>query len=45
MVLPGVLQHLDLPDLRRCYEGRELLVEAPLRVAARPEQLPLRRGA
>ena len=45
MVLPGVLQQLDLPDLRRCYEGRELLVEAPLRVAARPEQLPLRRGA
>jgi hypothetical protein len=45
MVIPGVLQQLDLPDLRRCYEGRELVVEAPLRVAALREQLPLKRNA
>jgi hypothetical protein len=45
MILLGVLQHLDLPDLRECYAGRELVVEAPLRVAVRPEQLPLRRNA
>jgi hypothetical protein len=42
MALPGVLQQLDLPDLRQCYAGRELVVEAPLRVAAAPEQLPLK---
>ena len=41
LALPGVLQHLDLPDLRQCFAGRELLVDAPLRVAALPEQLPL----
>ena len=45
MILPGVLQHLDLPDLRQCFAGRELVVEAPLRVAALPEQLPLKRNA
>ena len=41
MALPGVLQHLDLPDLRQCFAGRELVVDAPLRVEALPEQLPL----
>ena len=40
----GVLQQLDLPDLRQCFEGRALAIEAPLR-AALPEQLPLRRSA
>jgi hypothetical protein len=45
MILPGVLQQLDLPDLRLCYAHRELVVETPLRVAALPEQLPLRRNA
>jgi cephalosporin-C deacetylase-like acetyl esterase len=45
MVIPGVLQQLDLPDLRQCFAGRDLRVEAPLRVAALPEQLPLRRNA
>jgi cephalosporin-C deacetylase-like acetyl esterase len=41
MALPGVLQHLDLPDLRQCFAGRELIVDAPLRVEALPEELPL----
>jgi cephalosporin-C deacetylase-like acetyl esterase len=45
MVVPGVLQPLDLPDLRQCFAGRVLRSEAPLRVAALPEQLPLRRNA
>jgi hypothetical protein len=45
MVVPGILQQLDLPDLRQCFAGRELRVEAPLRVAALPEQLPLKRNA
>jgi cephalosporin-C deacetylase-like acetyl esterase len=45
MVIPGVLQHLDLPDLRQCFAGRELRIESPLRVAALPERLPLRRNA
>jgi hypothetical protein len=40
-VIPGVLQHFDLPDLEQCFAGRELRIEAPLDVAARPEQLPL----
>jgi hypothetical protein len=35
---------LDLPDLRQCYADRELRVESTLRVAALPEQLPLRRN-
>ena len=43
--VPAVLQSFDLPDLRRCYAGRELRIEAPLRVPALPEQLPLRRNA
>ena len=43
--IPAVLQSFDLPDLRRCYAGRELRIEAPLRVPALPEQLPLRRNA
>jgi cephalosporin-C deacetylase-like acetyl esterase len=41
MALPGVLQHLDIPDLRQCFAGRELIVDAPLRVGAPPERLPL----
>jgi hypothetical protein len=41
MALPGVLQHLDLPDLRQCFAGRELVLDAPLRVEALPEDLPL----
>jgi hypothetical protein len=41
MALPGVLQHLDIPDLRQCFAGRELIVDAPLRVEAPPERLPL----
>jgi cephalosporin-C deacetylase-like acetyl esterase len=41
MALPGVLQDLDLPDLRQCFDGRELVLDEPLRVAALPEQLPL----
>ena len=45
MVIPGVLQHLDLPDLTQCFAGRELVVDTPLRVAALPEQLPLKRNA
>jgi dienelactone hydrolase len=44
LVLPGVLRSLDLPDLRQCYGGRDLRVESTLRVAALPEQLPLRRN-
>ena len=40
--MPGVLQHFDLPDLLPLFAGRELRVESPLPVAARPEQLPLR---
>src|SRR5262249_26393105 len=39
LAVPGVLQHLDLPDLEPLFEGRELRVEAPLPVAARPEQV------
>jgi hypothetical protein len=42
LAVPGVLQHLDLPDLEPLFEGRELRVEAPLPVAARPEQVPFR---
>lgn len=45
MVLPGVLQELDLPDLRQCFEGRELRIESYLRVPALPAQLPLKRNA
>ncbi|HEX2185551.1 MAG TPA: acetylxylan esterase, partial [Chloroflexota bacterium] len=45
MVIPGVLQHVDLPDLRQCFAGRDLRLEAPLRVAALPEALPLKRNA
>ena len=45
MVLPGVLQHVDLPGLRQCYAGRELVIESTLRVAALPAQLPLKRNA
>jgi cephalosporin-C deacetylase-like acetyl esterase len=45
MVLPGVLQQVDLPDLRQCYEGRALTVGSVLRVAALPAQLPLKRNA
>ena len=44
MALPGVLQHLDLPDLRQCFAGRELVLDSPLPVAALPEQLPLSRN-
>lgn len=40
VVIHGVLQQLDLPDLRQCFDGRELRIESPLRVAAAPEQLP-----
>ena len=42
LALPGVLQHLDLPDLRQCFGGRELVLDSPLRVEALPERLPLR---
>jgi hypothetical protein len=42
MAVPGVLQHLDLPDLRQCFAGRDLRVEAPLRVAVDPDKLPLK---
>jgi hypothetical protein len=42
LAVPGILQHLDLPDLLPCFEGRDLRLEDPLPVAARPEQLPLR---
>ena len=45
MVLPGSLRYFDLPDLKQCYAGRDLIVESPLRVAALPEQLPLKRNA
>jgi cephalosporin-C deacetylase-like acetyl esterase len=45
MILPGVLQSLDLPDLRQCYAGRDLVVESPLRVDVPPERLPLKRNA
>jgi hypothetical protein len=45
MAIPAVLRHFDLPDLRQCYAGRDLRIEAPLRVPALPEQLPLRRNA
>jgi cephalosporin-C deacetylase-like acetyl esterase len=45
MAVPAVLQHFDLPDLRQCYAGRDLRIDAPLRVPALPEQLPLRRNA
>ncbi|HEV2124777.1 MAG TPA: hypothetical protein VGW38_18680, partial [Chloroflexota bacterium] len=41
-VIPGVLQHFDLPDLRQCFDGRELRLDHPLRVAVSAEQLPLR---
>jgi cephalosporin-C deacetylase-like acetyl esterase len=44
MALPGVLQQLDLPDLRQCFAGRELVLDSPLPVAAPPEQLPLSRN-
>jgi hypothetical protein len=44
MALPGVLQRLDLPDLRQCFAGRELGLDSPLPVAARPGQLPLSRN-
>lgn len=43
-VVHGVLQHLDLPDLRQCFVGREFRIELALRVAATPEQLPLSPG-
>jgi hypothetical protein len=43
MAIPGVLQHLDLPDLRQCFAGRDLRIESPLRVAVPPDRLPLRR--
>jgi (2Fe-2S) ferredoxin len=42
LVVPGVLQHFDLPDLVPLFSGRELRLDDPLPVAARPEQLPLR---
>ena len=42
VAVPGVLQELDLPDLHRCFAGRELIVEAPLRVPAGAGSLPLR---
>lgn len=45
MILPGVLLQLDLPDLRLCYADREMTIASPLRVAALPEQLPLKRNA
>lgn len=45
MVLPGVLREVDLPDLRQCYAGRDLHIDSYLRVAALPEQLPLKRNA
>jgi hypothetical protein len=41
-VVPGVLQHFDLPDLAPLFSGRDLRLDDPLPVAARPEQLPLR---
>jgi dienelactone hydrolase len=42
VVIPGVLQQFDLPDLEVCFAGREISIQAPLRVAALPEQLPLK---
>ena len=42
-VIPGILQHLDLPDLKLCFAGRTLTVKDPLRVEAPPESLPLAR--
>ena len=41
MALPGVLQHLDLPDLRQCFAGRELVLDVPLPVAAPRSSCPL----
>lgn len=43
VAIPGVLQQFDLPDLAVCFQGRELTIRDPLRVAARPEHLPFQR--
>ncbi|HET7769496.1 MAG TPA: hypothetical protein VFN74_12030, partial [Chloroflexota bacterium] len=42
-VIPGVLQHFDLPDLELCFAGRTLSISDPLQIAVRPEDLPLSR--
>jgi hypothetical protein len=41
VAIPGVLQHVDLPDLRQCFQGRELRFEDPLPVHAPATALPL----
>lgn len=41
IALPRVLQHLDLPDLRPCFHGRDLRIEAPLAVDVPVGALPL----
>jgi cephalosporin-C deacetylase-like acetyl esterase len=45
MVIPGVLKHLDLPDLEQCFVGRTLRIASPLPVAVSEEDLPLKRNA
>lgn len=43
LVIPGVLQHFDLPDLAVCFAGHTLSIRDPLSVEALPEHLPLTR--
>ncbi len=38
LVVPGVLQRFDLPDLAPCFGGRELIIERPAQVAVSPEE-------
>ncbi|CAA9223869.1 MAG: hypothetical protein AVDCRST_MAG77-620 [uncultured Chloroflexi bacterium] len=44
-VIPGVLQHFDLPDLQGCFSRRALSISDPLRVEALPQDLPLSAAA
>jgi dienelactone hydrolase len=43
LIIPGVLQHFDLPDLEICFTSRTLSIREPLAVPVDPARLPITR--